>query len=106
MAFREVRVDEAAEVLRLRLDAKGHADRVRCAWTERASSVSSAAAAEADLDRGTAQPARDDELMAKGMRAARPHRRPGQGEPWSVRQAHHDQLKAWLIDNGLTAVQG
>ncbi len=43
--------------------------------------------------------------MAKVCEHARPHRPDGHGESWSALQANHDQLKAWLVDGGLTAVK-
>ncbi len=57
------------------------------------------------MDRGASEHALDDELMAKVCERTRPHRRDGHGETWSVLQANHDQLKAWLVDDGLTAVK-
>ena len=65
-----------------------------------------AAAAEADLDRGRAHGSPDERANGQGY-ASRPGPTAdmGKGSPGQFVQAHHDQLKAWLIDNGLTAVR-
>ena len=47
----------------------------------------------------------DDELLAQVCEAVRPHRRDGHGEAWAVLVANHDQLKTWLVTEGLTAVK-
>ena len=106
MAFREVRVYEVKEVLRLWLRGKGTRPIAVLVGLDRKTVQRYiAAAAEAGLDRGAGEHALDDELMAKICEQARPHRRDGHGETWSALQAHHDQLKAWLVDDGLTAVK-
>ncbi len=106
MAFREVRVYEVKEVLRLWPRGKGTRPIAVLVGLDRKTVQRYiAAAAEAGLDRGAGEHALGDELMAKVCEQARPHRRDGHGETWSVLQAHHDQLKTWLVDDGLTAVK-
>jgi hypothetical protein len=106
MAFMEVHVYEVKKVLHLWLRGKGTRPISALVGLDRkAVQRYIAAAAEAGLDRDADEDALDDELMAEICERARPHRRDGHGETWSVLQAHHDQLKAWLVDDGLTAVK-
>ena len=106
MAFREVRVYEVKEVLRLWLRGKGTRPIAALVGLDRKTvQPYISAAAEAGLDRGAAKALCTTELMAKICEQARLHRRDGHGETWSVLQAHHDQLKVWLVDDGLTAVK-
>ena len=106
MAFREVRVYEVKEVLRLWLRGKGTRPIAALVGLDRKTVQRYiAAAAEAGLERDGGEDSLDDGLLAKVCEQARPHRRDGHGETWSVLQAHHDQLKTWLVDDGLTAVK-
>jgi transposase len=106
MAFREVRVYEVKEVLRLWMRGKGTRPIATLVGLDRKTVQRYiAAAAEAGLDRDGGEDSLDDRLLAQVCEAARPHRRDGHGETWSALQAHHDQLKAWLVDDGLTAVK-
>ncbi len=104
--FREVRVYEIREVLRLWLRGKGLRS------IERLSSVDRktvrryvTAAVEAGLDRAGGEEQLDDVLLAAVCEAVRPHRPDGHGAAWAVLVAHHDQLKAWVVTEGLTAVK-
>jgi len=104
--FREVRVYEIKEVLRLWLRAEGLRS------IERMSSVDRktvrryvAAAVEAGLDRPGGEEQLNDVLLAAVCEAVRPHRPDGHGAAWAVLVAHHDQLKAWVVTEGLTAVK-
>ena len=106
MAFREVRVYEVKEVLRLWLRGKGTRPIAALVGLDRKTVQRYiAAAAEAGLERDAGEDSLDDGVLAKVCEQARPHRRDGHGETWSALQAHHDQLKAWLVDDGLTAVK-
>jgi len=106
MAFREVRVYEVKEVLRLWLRGKGTRPIAALVGLDRKTVQRYiAAATAAGLERDAGEDALDDELMAKVCEHARPHRPDGHGESWSALQAHHDQLKTWLVDQHLTAVK-
>jgi transposase len=106
MAFREVRVYEIKEVLRLWLRGTGTRKIAALVDLDRKTVQRYiAAATEAGLGRGAAEGSLDDALMAQVCERARPRRRDGHGESWSALQAHHDQLKRWLVDDGLTAVK-
>ncbi|MGH3801211.1 MAG: IS21 family transposase [Pseudonocardiaceae bacterium] len=104
--FREVRVYEIKEVLRLWLRGEGLRS------IERLSSVDRktvrryvAGAVAAGLDRCGGEEQLDDVLLAVVCEAVRPHRRDGHGAAWAVLVAHHDQLKAWVVTEGLTVVK-
>jgi len=105
MAYREVRVFEVREVLRLWLG--GHGFRA----VERLSRVNRktvkryvAAAEELGLVRDGGEGQVTDLLLGSVVEAVRPGRGDGHGESWRLLTAHHDQIKDWL-DNGLTAVK-
>src|SRR5688572_14079348 len=72
MAFREVRVFEVREVLRLFLRGEGQLT---------------------------------DEFVGLVVAAVRPCRREARGEAWAVLVANHEQLVAWLKNDGLTVVK-
>jgi transposase len=104
--FREVRVYEIREVLRLWLRGEGLRS------IERLSSVDRktvrryvAAAVDAGLDRSGGEDQLDDVLLAVVCETVRPHRLDGHGAAWAVLVANHDQLKAWIVTDGLTAVK-
>lgn len=44
-------------------------------------------------------------LLASICEKVRPHRPDGRGTAWGLGAANHDQLKAWLVDDGLTMVK-
>ena len=46
-----------------------------------------------------------DELIAQVCERVRPHRPDGHGTAWATLAAEHDQLKLWLVDQGLTVVK-
>ena len=46
-----------------------------------------------------------DELIGRVCEMVRPHRADGHGQAWEVLKANHDQLKAWLVEQGLTVVK-
>src|SRR5204863_5451924 len=46
-----------------------------------------------------------DGLLGQVCELVRPHRPDGHGEGWAVLRAEHDQLKVWLVDDGLTVVK-
>ena len=106
MAFREVRVYEVKEVLRLWLRGKGTRPIAALVDLDRKTVQRYiAAATQAGLGRGAGEDSLDDALMAQVCEHARPRRSDGHGESWSALQANHDRLKTWLVDDGLTAVK-
>ena len=105
MAFREVRVYEIREALRLWLRGQGYRSIERMAQLDRKTVRRYVAAAEAlGLVRDGGEGQLTDELIGAVVEAVRPHRSDGHGEPWRRLAAHHDQIQAWL-DQGLTAVK-
>jgi hypothetical protein len=99
MAFREVRVYEVKEVLRLWLRGKGTRPIAALVGLDRKTVQRYiAAGADSGLERGAGEDALDDELMAKVCEHARPRRPDGHGESWAALRANHDQLKTWLVD--------
>ncbi len=106
MAFREVRVYEVKEVLRLWLRGKGTRPIAALVGLDRKTVQRYiAAGVQSGLDRGAGEDALDDELMAKVCEHARPRRPDGHGESWAALQANHDQLKTWLVEAELTSVK-
>jgi len=106
MAFREVSVVQAREVLRrwfagsdgLRRIAEGTGvDRKTVRRY-----VDAAESFGADRSGGASQ--LTEELLAAVVQAVQPGRRPGRGESWAVLEANHDHIKE-LLDKGLTVVK-
>ncbi len=106
MAFREVRVFEIREILRLWLRGEGFRSIERLAGTNRKTVHRYIdAAVAAGVDRAGGEEQLTDAVMAVICEAVRPHRPRGRGVAWEALAAHHDQLKTWLVDDGLTAVK-
>jgi len=106
MAFREVRVYEIREVLRLWLQGKGLRPIVRLASVDRKTVRRYVSAAEEfGLSRDGGEEQLSDELMASVCERVRPNRPGGHGEAWATLVANHDQLKVWLNDKKLTVVK-
>jgi hypothetical protein len=104
--FREVRVYEIREILRLWLRGKGLRAVEGLTGVDRKTVRRYVTAAvEAGLERKGGEEQFSDELMASVCERVRPHRPDGHGVAWGVLAAHHDQLKAWLTDDGLTVVK-
>ena len=106
MVFREVRVYEIREILRLWLRGKG------LRTIEAMTSVDRktvrryvTAATEAGLMRTGEEDQLTDALMAMVCERVRPHRPAGHGAAWELLVANHQQLATWLTDEGLTAVK-
>jgi transposase len=105
MAFREVRVFEVREVLRLWLRGEGLRSCERLAGVDRKTVrryVEAAVALSLSRDGGELQ--LTDEFIGSVVEVVRPHRSDGHGGPWRLLVANHDQVKAWL-DADLTAVK-
>ena len=105
MAFREVRVFEVREVLRLWLAGEGIRSTERLAGVDRKTVrryVEAAVTAGLVRDGGDAQ--LSDAFMGVVVEAVRPHRSDGRGQSWQLLQAEHEQIAAW-VDERLTAVK-
>jgi transposase len=105
MAFREVRVFEVREVLRLWLANEGYRSIERLSQVDRKTVrryVEAAVVAGLVRDGGEGQ--LTDLLVGQVVEAVRPHRLDGHGEAWRELARHHDQIKAW-VDDDLTGVK-
>lgn len=106
MAFREVRVFEVREVLRLWLDGEGLREVSRLAGMDRKTVRRYVEAAEElGLDRDGGDGQLSDVFIGRVVEMVRPHRTDGHGEAWRLLDVHRDQLRKWLKDDGLTAVK-
>jgi hypothetical protein len=105
MAFREVRVYEVREVLRLWLDGEGLRSIERLSAVDRKTVRRYVTAAE-ELglvrDGGVGQ--LGDEFIAAVVEVVRPHRSDGHGEAWQQLVAEHDTVSGWVAEE-LTAVK-
>ncbi len=105
MAFREVRVFEVREVLRLWLANEGYRSIERLSQVDRKTVrryVKAAIAVGLVRDGGEEQ--LTDLFIGLVVEAVRPHRFDGHGEAWRQLGSHHDQIKAW-VDDDLTGVK-
>ena len=103
MAFREVRVFEVREVLRLWLRGEGLRSVERLAGVDRKTVRRYVTAAEElGLARDGGEGQLDDLFMGQVVEAVRPHRCDGHGEGWRLLVAEHDRIEAWLKKDGLT----
>jgi transposase len=100
MSYREVRVFEVREVLRLWLRGEGLRAIERMAQLDRKTVRRYVkAATELGLVRDGGEEQLTDELMGAVVEVVRPHRSDGHGEAWRSLVANHDQVKAWLDDD-------
>jgi transposase len=105
MAFREVRVFEVREVLRLWLAGKGLRSVERLSQVDRKTVRRYVAAAEQlGLDRDGDEDQLTDVFVGLVVEAVRPHRSDGHGEGWRLLAARHDEVEAW-VDADLTGVK-
>ena len=105
MAFREVRVFEVREVLRLWLAGEGIRATERLVGFDRKTVRRYVdAAVGLGLVRGGGDEQLTDVFIGMVVEAVRPHRLDGHGEAWRRLQAHHDEIAAWVKDD-LTAVK-
>jgi hypothetical protein len=104
--FREVRVHEIREVLRLWSRGESLRSIDRLARVDRKTVRRYVAAAvEVGICRDGGESQLTDEVLGAVCERVRPHRRDGRGEGWAILEAHHEQLKVWLVDQGLTVVK-
>ena len=106
MAFREVRVFEVREVLRLWLRGKGQRPISELAGMDRKTVRRYIdAAVELGLDRGGDEDQLTDLLLGQVVERVRPHRTDGRGEARRLLDGQRDQLEKWLDTDGLTVVK-
>lgn len=106
MAFREVRVFEVREVLRLWLRGEGLRAISRLAGMDRKTVRRYVEAAEElGFDRAGEEDQLTDVLLGRVVERVRPHRTDGRGEARRLLDAHREQLVKWLDDEGLTVVK-
>ncbi|MBV9282896.1 MAG: IS21 family transposase [Chloroflexi bacterium] len=105
MAFREVRVFEVREVLRLWLAGETLRGIERLACIDRKTIRRYLAAAEAaGIRRGGGDDQLSDEVIGRIVEVVRPHRTDGHGQAWRVLGGHHQQIATW-VKQDLTAVR-
>ncbi|HWL43010.1 MAG TPA: hypothetical protein VNQ73_08700 [Ilumatobacter sp.] len=105
MAFREVRVYEVREVLRLWLDGESLRSVVRLSAVDRKTVRRYVTAAEElGLRCGGGADQLSDEFVGSVVEAVRPRRSDGHGEAWRLLEADHERVAGW-VDDGLTAVK-
>ncbi len=106
MAFREVRVFEIRDVLRVWLRGEGVRAVERLVGVDRKTVrryVTAAVVLGLVRDGGVEQ--LSDEFVGSVVEAVRPHRSDGRGEAWRVLVANHDLVVGWLKTDGLTVVK-
>jgi transposase len=100
MAFREVRVFEVREVLRLWLAGEGFRSVERLAQVDRKTVRRYVAAAEAvGVVRDGGEVQLTDAVIGMVVEAVRPHRCDGHGEAWRLLVAEHDVMAGWVSDD-------
>jgi len=103
MAFREVRVFEVREVLRLWVRGEGIRSTERLAGVDRKTVRRYVdAAIELGLARGGGEEQLSDELVGSVVEAVRPHRADGRGGSWRLLVANHELIVDWLKKDELT----
>lgn len=106
MAFREVRVFEVREVLRLWLRGEGLRAVSRLAGMDRKTVRRYVdAGVELGLDRAGGEDQLTDVLLGQVIERVRPHRTDGRGEARRLLDEYRDQLSEWLDTEGLTVVK-
>jgi hypothetical protein len=106
MAFREVRVFEVREVLRLWLRGEGLRATERLAGVDRKTVRRYLAAAEElGLVRDGGEQQLTDEFIGSVVEKVRPHRTDGRGQAWGLLVAQHSQIDTWLKKEQLTVVK-
>jgi len=106
MAFREVRVFEIREVLRLWLRGVGIRAVERLGGVDRKTVRRYVAAAqELGLVRDGGEEQLSDAFMGSVVEKVRPHRTDGRGQPWGQLVAQHEQIEKWLKTEKLTVVK-
>jgi len=103
MAYREVRVFEVREVLRLWLRGEGIRSTERLAGVDRKTVRRYVTAAvEVGLQRDGGEGQLTDVFIGQVVEVVRPHRSDGHGEAWRRLVAEHDRIEGWLKKEELT----
>ena len=106
MAFREVRVFEVREVLRLWLRGEGVRATERLAGVDRKTVRRYLAAAqELGLVRDGGEQQLSEVFLGSVVERVRPHRADGRGRAWGLLVAQHEQIETWLRTEQLTVVK-
>ncbi len=106
MAFREVRVFEVREVLRLWLRGEGLRATERLAGLDRKTVRRYLAAAqELGLVRDGGEQQLTEVFLGSVVEKVRPHRTDGRGQAWGLLVAQHEQIQRWLKTEQLTVVK-
>lgn len=104
--FREVRVYEIREVLRLWVRGEGLRSIERLVGMDRKTIRRYVTAAvEAGVVRDGGEGQLSDLVLASVCEKVRPHRPAGRGAAWALLVANDELLKGWLVDQGLTVVK-
>jgi transposase len=106
MSFREVRVFEVKEVLRLWLRGEGLRSVERLAGIDRKTVRRYVSAAE---ELGLVRDGGEDQLnelfIAQVVEVVRPHRSDGHGAAWRELEAHSDKIRNWIEKGDLTVTK-
>jgi transposase len=106
MSFREVRVFEVREVLRLWLRGEGLRTVERMAGVDRKTVRRYVTAAvESGLDRHGGEDQLTDLLIAVVVEKVRPCRTDGRGPSWRTLETHQEKIQSWLDDDDLTVAK-
>ena len=106
MGFREVRVFEVRELLRLWLRDEGLRSIERLAGVDRKTVRRYVEAAEElGLRRDGGEEQLSDTFLGAVVEQVRPHRTDGRGEAWRQLVAQHQLIETWLKTDGLTVVK-
>jgi len=106
MSFREVRVFEVREMLRLWLAGEGLRSVERLAGIDRKTVRRYVdAAVEAGLDREGGEDQLNDVFLALVVEKVRPHRTDGHGAPWRRLEPYKEKIKTWLDEEDLTVAK-
>jgi transposase len=106
MSFREVRVFEVREVLRLWLAGEGLRSVERLAGIDRKTVRRYVEAAiDTGLDRQGGEDQLNDVFLAQVVEKVRPHRTDGHGAAWRALEPHTEKIRSWLDDKDLTVVK-
>jgi len=106
MAFREVRMFEVREVLRLWLRGEGLRAIERLAGIDRKTVRRYVeAAVDTGLERHSGEDQLNDVFMSLVVEKVRPHRTDGHGPAWRNLEPHAEKIRSWLDDEDLTVVK-
>jgi transposase len=106
MSFREVRVFEVREMLRLWLRGEGLRSVERLVGIDRKTVRRYVdAAVEIGLDRGGGEDQLNDVFLALVVEKVRPHRTDGHGASWRMLEEQQEKIRAWIDDDDLTVAK-